>query len=466
MVVYRNTTTEKQNPTYQQKANMTQNMQFFMPTHKNDQNKKVAYVNARLFDAESGLDTRGSLLTIGDSIADFGAGLFSDGIPEGIEVVDCGGHLLSPGLVDIHVHFREPGQEYKETIATGSMSAAAGGVTTVACMPNTKPVIDDISVVAFIHKRARETAHVNVRTYASISKAMKGEEITEMGLLVEAGAVGFTDDGLPVMNAGVMRKALAYSREFGVPISQHAEDSHLACGGCINEGRISAQLGVGGIPNAAEAVMVERDIILAELTGGQYHVMHISTAEAIDAVRRAKAKGLKVTAEAAPHHFALTDEAVLEYRTFSKMNPPLRAEKDRLAVIEGLKDGTIDAIATDHAPHDQESKRVPLSSAAFGIVGLETMLPLSLALYHQGFMSLRDVMAAMTYKPADIVHIPAGRLKKGAKADLVLIDLDVAWNIDPKQFKSKSLNSPFDDWPTKGRALRTVVGGDTVFTLG
>jgi dihydroorotase len=233
----------------------------------------------------------------------------------------------------------------------------------------------------------------------------------------------------------------------------------------MNEGKISAHLGVPGAPNAAEAVMVERDIILTELTGGRYHVLHISTAEAIDAVRRAKKKGLRVTCEAAPHHFTLTDEAVQEYRTFSKMNPPLRAEKDRLAVIEGLKDGTIDAIATDHAPHDQESKRVPLASAANGIVGLETMLPLSLSLYHNGIMPLRDVMAAMTYKPADVINVKAGRMRKGARADLTLIDLDTSWVLDPKQFSSMSLNSPFDDWPVKGRAIRTIVGGDTVFSL-
>jgi len=440
---------------------------FALPTHKLDPHKKVAYINARLFDAESKLDIKGALLTIGDKIADFGPGLFKDGkTPQGATVVDCKGHLLCPGLLDIQVHFREPGQEHKETIATGSKSAAAGGVTTVACMPNTKPVIDDIAVVAFMQKRALETAYVNVRTYAAITKGQKGEEITEMGLLAEAGAVGFTDDGLPVMNAGVMRKALAYSKQFGVPVAQHAEDLHLSCGGAMNEGKISAQLGVAGVPNAAEAVMVERDIILAELTGGQYHVLHISTAEAIDAVRRAKKKGLRVTAEAAPHHFTLTDEAVLEYRTFSKMNPPLRAERDRLAVIEGLKDSTIDAIATDHAPHDQESKRVPLASAANGIVGLETMLPLSLSLYHKKIMPLRDVIAAMTYKPADIIHVPAGRLKKGARADLTLIDLNMEWTLDPKQFVSKSLNSPFDEWKTKGRAVRTVVGGETVYTLG
>jgi dihydroorotase len=438
---------------------------FTLPTH-NTGNKKVAYINARLFDAESGLDQKGALLTIGSEIADFGPQLFNDGkTPEGAEVIDCGGHLLSPGLLDIQVHFREPGQEYKETIATGSKSAAAGGVTTVACMPNTKPVIDDVAIVDFVHKRARETGFVNVRTYAAITKGMLGKDITEMGLLVEAGAVGFTDDGLPVMNAGVMRKALTYARELGVPVAQHAEDLNLSCGGCMNEGKVSAHLGVGGIPNAAEAVMVERDIILAELTGGQYHVLHISTHEAIDAVRRAKKKGLKVTCEAAPHHFTLTDEAVMEYRTFSKMNPPLRAERDRMAVIEGLADGTIDAIATDHAPHDQESKRVPLASAAFGIVGLETMLPLSLGLYHKKIMSLRDVMAAMTYKPADIIHVKSGRLKKGARADLTLIDLDMDWIMDPKQFVSKSLNSPFDDWQTKGRTIRTVVGGETVYVL-
>lgn len=441
------------------------NQSFKLPTHQNDKNKKVAYTNARLFDAESGLDQKGGLLTIGSEIADFGPSVFNGGIPEGAEVVDCQGHLLSPGLLDIQVHFREPGQEHKETIATGSKSAAAGGVTLVACMPNTKPVIDDVAIVDFVHKRARETAFVNVRTYAAISKAMKGEEITEMGLLVEAGAVGFTDDGLPVMNAGVMRKALTYARELGVPVAQHAEDLNLSCGSCMNEGKISAHLGVGGAPNAAEAVMVARDIMLAELTGGQYHVLHISTAEAIEEVRRAKKKGLRVTAEAAPHHFTLTDEAVLEYRTFSKMNPPLRAEKDRLAVIEGLADGTIDAIATDHAPHDQESKRVPLSSAAYGIVGLETMLPLSLGLYHKGIMSLRDVMAAMTYKPADIIHVEAGRLKKGARADLTLIDLDREWVMEPEEFASKSKNSPFDHWKTKGRAIRTIVGGDTVYIL-
>jgi dihydroorotase len=432
----------------------------------NNADKKVAYKNARLIDPETGLDAKGGLLTIGNTIADIGERLFNDGIPEGAEVVDCGGHVLCPGLLDIQVHFREPGFEYKETIETGSKSAAAGGVTTVACMPNTKPVIDDPAMVAFVHKRARETGYVNVRTYAAISKAMKGESLTEMALLVAEGAVGFTDDGLPMMNAQIMRQALTIGRELGVPIAQHAEDLNLTCGGCMNEGPVATRLGLPGIPNASEAVIVARDIILAELTGGQYHVLHISTAEAVELVRQAKKKGLRVTAEAAPHHFTLTDEAVAEYRTFSKMNPPLRAERDRQAVIAGLADGTIDAIATDHAPHDQESKRVPMEVASFGIVGLETMLPLSLNLVRQKIMPLRDVLAAMTYKAADIIHVNAGRMQKGRPADLALIDLEQRWTTLNDDLASKSKNSPFDGSALQGRAVRTVVGGEVVYLVG
>jgi dihydroorotase len=439
---------------------------FTKPSQNPDNDHITVYKNARIMDPESNTDIEGTLITKGDRIADFGTNIINDGIPESAEVVDCGRHLLTPGLIDIQVHFREPGQEHKETIETGSKSAAAGGVAHVACMPNTDPVIDDVSIVNFVHKRARETGYVNVHTYACVTKGMKGDELTEMGLLVDAGAVGFTDDGLPVMNAGLMRNALSYAKELGVPVAQHAEDLHLSAGGCMNEGAVSTQLGVKGIPNAAEAVMVERDIILSELTGGQYHVLHISTAEAIEAVRRAKEKGLPVTCEAAPHHFLLTDEAVLEYRTFSKMNPPLRAEKDRLAIIEGLKDGTIDAIATDHAPHELESKRVPLASAAFGIVGLETMLPGGLKLHHDYGMSLKDMIASMTYKAADIIHIEAGRIKKNAPADLTLIDLDCEWQIDPEDFSSKSKNSPFDNVTMKGRAIRTIIKGQTVYQLG
>lgn len=440
------------------------NQIFTKPTH--GKSPKTAFINARLYDPETGLDEQGALLVEDGRIADFGPALFSDGVPEGIEVVDCEGHLLCPGLLDIQVHFREPGFEYKEIIETGSKSAAAGGVTTAVCMANTKPVIDNASVVEFIRKRAREDAYVNVLPYGSITKGLEGRELSEMGLMAEAGAIGFSDDGLPVMNSLVMRRAMEYASNLDVVISQHCEDCNLSNGGCINEGPVSVRLGVVGIPNASEAIIVERDLLLLELTGGHYHVLHISTHQAIDAVRRAKAKGLNVTCEAAPHHFILTDEAVEDYRTFAKMNPPLRAEQDRLAVIEGLKDGTIDAIATDHAPHDQDSKRLPLSDAAFGIVGLETMLPLSLELVHKYDMSLREVLARMTYKAADIIHRPElGRLIKGAPADLALIDLGHNWAIAIDEFHSKSKNSPFDEYTVKGRAVRTVVGGETVYTL-
>ncbi len=439
--------------------------QFTKPTRKND-GTRVAYTNARLIDPETGLDTKGGLLTEGNKIADFGPQLFNDGkTPDGATVIDCGGNILAPGLLDIQVHFREPGQEYKETIETGSMAAAAGGVTTVATMPNTKPVVDDITVLAFLQKRAAETGYVNIRPYAAITKGQKGEELTEMAMLVEAGACGFTDDGLPVMNAQIMRQALTMGKALGVPIAQHAEDHNLSCGGCMNEGWVATKLGLKGIPNVSEAVIVARDILLAELTGAHYHVLHISTKEAVELVRWGKAKGINVTAEVAPHHFILTDEAVIDYRTFSKMNPPLRAEKDRLALIEGLRDGTIDAIATDHAPHDTESKRVPMDVASFGIVGLETMLALSLNLVHQGHLSLREALAAMTYKAADIIHADAGRLKKGAAADLVMIDPAKKWTIQNDALSSKSKNSPFDGVEVTGRATRTIVGGETVFVL-
>ncbi len=437
---------------------------FTKPTRKNE-GKRVAYTNARLIDPETKLDVQGGLLTEGSTIADFGPSLFNNGTPEGAEIVDCGGQVLCPGLLDIQVHFREPGQEYKETIETGSMAAAAGGVTTVATMPNTKPVVDDITVLAFLQKRAMETGYVNIRPYAAITQGQKGEALTEMAMLVEAGACGFTDDGLPVMNAQVMRQALTIGKALGVPIAQHAEDHNLSCGGCMNEGWVATKLGLKGIPNVSEAVIVARDILLAELTGAHYHVLHISTKEAVELVRWGKAKGINVTAEVAPHHFTMTDEAVMEYRTFSKMNPPLRAEKDRLALIEGLADGTIDAIATDHAPHDSESKRVPMEVASFGIVGLETMLSLSLGLVEQKALSLNDVLATMTYKAADIIGAKAGRLKKGAPADLALLDLNAAWTVSNESLHSKSKNSPFDGLKLKGRALRTIVGGETVFTL-
>ena len=427
--------------------------------------KRTAYINARLLDPESGLDALGALLTEGAHIADLSQGLFADGVPEGIETVDCGGHCLSPGLVDMHVHLREPGHEHKETIATGSLSALAGGVTSLCSMPNTDPVIDNVGLIEFIHRRAREAKGVKVFPFAAVTKGLEGKQLTEFGMLAEAGAVAFTDDGLPISDSQVMRRALSYAKTFDLLISQHAEDLSLSACGCMAEGEVATRLGLEGIPEISETVMVERDIRLVEHTGGRYHVAHISTADAVDCVRQAKARGLRVTCEAAPHHFSLTDLDVGDYRTFAKMAPPLRSEINRTAIVEGLKDGTIDAIATDHAPHDQESKRLPMAHAANGIVGLETLLPLSLELYHGGHMSLLELLRRLTLAPAELLKLPVGRLRKGAPADLLLFDLEAPWVVDSTKFRSMSKNTPFDGRPVQGRALRTIVDGRTLFTL-
>lgn len=423
--------------------------------------KKILYKNARIIDPESGYDKLGSLLTIGDKIADFGENVAA----EGAEVVDCLGHVLAPGLIDIQVHFRYPGQTHKEDLETGSKSAVAGGITTVVCQPNTAPTLDNVETLNDLHAKARESAHCNVRAYACVTKNMKGEELADLAALKNAGAVGFTDDGLPVMNAHLMRRAFEASKELGVVVAQHAEDLNLTNKGCINEGEVSAKLGVRGIPNISESVIVERDIAILEAVGGRYHLLHVSTREALEAIKRAKAKGLDATVEVSPHHFTLSDAQVLKSGTNAKMNPPLRSEADRVALIEGLRSGLIDAIATDHAPHDIASKEKPLAEASFGIVGVETMLPLSLALYHDKVLSLRDLLAKMTCNAAKIINFDGGVIKKGARADLVLIDLNSEWAIDSQKFYSKSKNSPFDGFKVKGRAVRTVVAGKTVYQL-
>ncbi len=428
------------------------------------ENYKVAYTNARIIDPETKLDIKGSLLTEGSKIVDFGESLLLDGIPSGIdEMVDCEGLVLMPGLIDVHVHFREPGQEHKETIYTGSKSAAAGGVTTVVCQPNTVPAIDSVILAKNLKCRALETSHVNVEFYAKITTSE--ERLTEMALLKEAGAVGFTDDGMPVMNPMVMRQALLYSSMLNVPIAQHAEDLNLSAGGAINAGKISEELGVKGILSASESIMVSRDILLMkDMENVHYHVLHISSKDSLDVIKRAKDLGLNVTCEVTPHHFTLTEDIVKQHGTIAKVNPPLRSEGDRLAMVEGLKTGVIDCIATDHAPHDRDSKDLPLENAAFGIVGLETILPLSLELYHSGQMSLFDVLAKLTYKPADIIHVPRGRIQKNLAADLILVDLNHEWEIKIDSFASKSKNSPFDKRKVKGYTVRTIVSGKTVYS--
>ncbi len=424
---------------------------------------RVAYVNARLVDPASGLDAPGALLTEGEVIADFGAGLFGEGVPEGIKVVDCGGHCLIPGLVDIRVQLREPGEEHKGTLASGGRAATAGGITTMVCLPNTVPVIDDMSVVEFIARRARLLGLTKVYCYGAVTKGLEGRALAEMGMLAEAGAVAFTDGIKAVGDAQVMRRALSYAGTYRLLIVQHPEESSLAEDGAMNAGETATRLGLQGIPRAAEIIIVERDIRLVEMTGGRIHFAHVSTAEAIEAVARAKARGLNVTCDTAPPYFALNETAVGDYRTFAKLSPPLRAEADRQAVVEGVKNGTIDAIASDHAPQDEDAKRLPFAQAACGGIGLETLLPVSLEFYQNGQMSLTDVLRLLTCGPADVLGLSAGRLEKGLPADLTLFDPDRAWKVVADDLLSKSKNSPFDGRPVQGRVLRTVVDGRAVY---
>ena len=427
-------------------------------------NGRVAYVNARLLDPATGLDAPGALLTEGERIADFGPRLFADADPADAELVDCGGHCLAPGLVDMRVQLREPGEEHKETIETASRAAAAGGVTALACLPNTNPAIDDVAVVEFIARRARETRLVKIFAYGAVTRGLAGEQLVELGLLKEAGAVAFTDGLKAVADARVLRRALSYANGFGALIVQHPEEPSLARDGAMNEGEIATRLGLSGIPAVAEAMMVERDLRLVELTGGRYHAAHVSTCAALDAIRQAKARGLRVTCDTAPPYFTLNETAVGDYRTFAKLSPPLRGEDDRRAVVEALRDGTVDAVASDHAPHDQESKRLPFGQALPGIVGLETLLQLSLEPVHKRELPLLDMLAKLTCRPADILGLSLGRLMKGGVADLVLFDLDRPGRIAVDGFCSKSKNSPFDRRPVQGRVLRTVVDGRTVFS--
>jgi dihydroorotase len=342
-------------------------------------------------------------------------------------------------------------------------AASAGGITSVVCLPNTDPVIDDMSVVEFVARRARKAGLAKVYPYGAVTKGLAGAELAELGMLAEAGAVAFTDGVRAVADAQVMRRALTYAATFGLIIVQHPEEPSLVVDGAMNEGETATRLGLIGLPPAAETIMVERDLRLLEITDSRLHIAHLSTAEAVDAVRRAKARGLAVTCDTAPPYFALNETAVGDYRTFAKLSPPLRAEKDRQAVVEGLKDGTIDAIASDHAPQDEDAKRLPFAQAAFGGVGLETLLAVSLELYHNRHLELAELLRLLTSAPADLLGLDAGRLTKGGAADLVVFDPDGAWKVDADNLRSKSKNSPFDGRPVQGRILRTVVDGRAVF---
>jgi dihydroorotase len=375
----------------------------------------------------------------------------------GNQVIDAAGKFVVPGLIDMHVHLREPGFEYKETIATGTASAKAGGFTSVCCMPNTNPVNDNRSVTEFIVAQAR-SASTHVFPIGAITKGSKGEELAEIGELHAAGCVAISDDGKPVMNASMMRRAMEYSRIFDMLVISHCEDSTLSFKGVMNDGIVSTELGLRGIPRAAEDVMTARDISLAELTGGRLHIAHVSTAGSVRLIRDAKARGVKVTAETCPHYFSLTEEAVRGYNTMAKMNPPLRTGDDVAAVKQGLKDGTIDVIATDHAPHAMDEKSGEFDYAPFGVIGLETALGLTLKLVQEGVFSLTEAIRKLSVNPALILKLDKGTLSVGADADITMIDLNEDWTVDASQFKSKSKNTPFDGWKLRGKAVWTIMG--------
>ena len=419
---------------------------------------------ARLLDPSSGLDARGGLLIEHGRIVDFGPGRFEgEPPPDDAVVIDAEGACLAPGLVDMRVQFGEPGAEHKETFTSGTIAAAAGGITSLACLPNTEPPIDDPAMVEFVARRARQAKRVKVYPYGAITRRCAGRDLAEMALLKEAGAVGFTDGDRAVADSLVMRRAMAYASAICGLIVQHPEDPALAAGGVMNEGEVATRLGLAGIPALAEVIMIERDLRLVELTGCRCHVAHVSTAAAVEAVRRAKASGLPVTAEAAPHHFALNELEVEGYRTFAKVSPPLRTEDDRRAVVAGLADGTIDVIASGHCPQDQDSKRLPFAQAEFGVVGLETLLPISLQLVHDGVMSLLEVLGKLTSAPADLLGLEAGRLRKGAPADLILFDPEAPARIREDDLRSLSKNTPFEGRLVQGRVLWTLVDGRTIY---
>ena len=372
--------------------------------------------------------------------------------------IDADGLWVTPGLLDLHVHFREPGQEYKEDIFSGSRAAAHGGFTAVCTMPNTLPVNDDPAVTAQILEKAAQADLIKVYPVAAVSRGSRGEQLCEFGELKAAGAVGVSDDGLPVMNSQLMRRALEYASNFGLLVISHAEDLQLAEGGVMNEGARSTRMGLGGIPNACESVMVMRDIALSALTGVPVHIAHVSTRESVTAIRRAKSDGVAVTAETAPHYFTLTDEAVEGYDTHAKMNPPLRSAADREAIRQGLADGTLDAIATDHAPHSVMEKEVEFDRAANGIIGLETALPLGLKLVSDNLLSASDLIDRMAVAPSRILGLTTG-VRVGLEADLTLIDPLKEWIVTNENIKSKSKNTPFENWTLRGQAVMTLVGG-------
>jgi len=417
-------------------------------------------VNARLLDPASGLDAPGALLVRDGVIADHGANL---GTPEGATVVDAGGACLAPGLIDLRAALGEPGMEHRETIASAALAAAAGGITTLCALPDTDPALDDPALVQFLIRRGEATGSVTILPYGAATAGCQGKEMSEFGLLKEAGAIAFTDGRRAIGNARTMRLALSYARAFGSFIVQHPEEPALAHGGAATEGERATRMGLPGIPPAAEAMMVQRDIALARITKGHVHFAHVSTGAALDLIRSAKAEGLAVTCDTAPPYFDLNETAIGEYRTYAKLSPPLRDEADRHAVIAGLKDGTIDAIASDHQPRDADDKRLPFAQAEAGGAGLATLLAVTLARVHGGDLTLLQALDLMTARPAKLLGIEAGSLRKGAPADLVLFHPERGWRVEAGKLPGKAQNTPFDGRALEGKVLGTWKAGRRVF---
>lgn len=422
--------------------------------------KETLIKNVRIFDPTLRIDQKGDLRISGGKIAEFGSKVSTS---KDAEVVEGKGRLLTPGFIDLHSHLRDPGFEHKEDIESGTRSAAAGGFTTVCCMANTKPVNDEASVTRYILERAAAKASVKVWPIGAISVGLEGKRLAGLGELKEAGCVAVSDDGMTLMDSQLMRLAMDYAKGFEIPVITHCIDANLSHLGAMNEGVVSCKMGIRGIPNEAEDVIVARDIFLSRLTDARLHVAHVSTAGSVELIRRAKAEGLPVTGEGAPHHFTLTDEACLNYDTHAKMCPPLRSEADREAVRRGLADGTLDCIATDHAPHAIVDKEVEFDQAAFGIIGFETAFPLAYRLVEEGVLTLEKLIPLMTSKPLAVLGKSYRGLKEGAPADLTLIDLDAAWTYQAAEGFSKSRNTPFEGWKFKGKVIGTWVEGKKVF---
>jgi len=423
---------------------------------------RTAFINARLVDPATDRDEPGGLLVVEGEIADLGPHLRRNA-PEDAEVIDCKGHVLAPGLIDMQVFTGEPGAEHRETLKTASLAAAAGGVTTIVVMPDTNPVIDQVALVDFIQRRARDNAVVRVHTMAALTKGLEGKEITEIGLLKRAGAIAFTNGKNSVADTKVMYNALLYAKDFGALIVHHTEDPYLSQGACMNAGHVAARLGLPGVPKAAETIILDRDIRLVEITGGRYHAAAISCRESLDIIRTAKAAKLPVTCGVSINHVTLNENDIGPYRTFFKLRPPLRAEEDRAALVQGIASGDIDVIVSSHDPQDADVKRRPFAEAADGAIGLETLLSAALRLHHTEGVSLTVLLRAMTSNPAKLLGLPTGRLEKGAPADLVLFDLNQPWVVDREALRSRSKNSPFDESKMQGRILLTMVAGDIVY---